>query len=252
MGVYARSDIGGDGGGGYGMLGGMPTSSATPKPAKLAVQPEFLLPGEPALAHCGEMTPQDRAELVLEAVRDCPTMLALTEEGRRWAVVQAFADRATLGVERMAEIAGVSVRTAYRLLANPKVQSAVCDVIQRMAPPGFVMLRSVAAEAAQRLAGDLRFGRRHLDGLCGGERMLLDLALAGNESTPRPSRATVTTPDGTVVEVEAGSGEGSNRLGQARSLLRERLLGRGAGESEGEGCQSVPGRLPGAGNGGAE
>lgn len=222
------------------------------KSATTCVQPELILPGEAALPYSGEMSPRDRADMVAEATRSCPAMAGLSDEERRWVVVQAFSDSSRLSVAAMSAIAGISERTAYRLKAREDIRSAVAEVTLRMAPPGFVMLRGVAEDCAARLANDLRTGKKLVGSLAGAEQSLLSMAIGGAGGRGGAA-ATVTTPDGTVVSLEATASAvagGDDRIDQARSKLRGRLVGSLGGSPERGGCQSLPDPLPGMENGG--
>lgn len=213
---------------------------SAPKPKSVPkVQPELLLPGESPLPSCGELTARDRADEVSAALQACPSLAALSEEQRRWAVVWALSDRRRLGMAELAAIAGVGERSAYRYQASASVRSAEAEIVATLTPPGFAALREAGEEVAGRLASDLRFGRVTLDSLGAGERYLLDLAYGASRDSQGSTRTTIRlggSHDSAEVTVEHSDG-----LDEARKELRERLLGRGGGACVGGGCQSLPG-----------
>jgi hypothetical protein len=189
------------------------------------------------------VTAKERADLVVEALRECPSMAALDEEMRRWVVVEAFSDHDRLSVPERAAIAGVGARTAYRYMLRDDIKTAVVDVLVRLTPPGFEMLRAVVSAEAGRLAEALRFGRKQVGTLQAGEQHRMQLALQGTDGGNPGAKVTVhTDKDGkTTVEAEA-SGPGPLNVPERVQLeLRERSLGADMPAAEHDTCHSVPG-----------
>jgi hypothetical protein len=213
----------------------------TPAKPSTKVQEELLLPGEGSLPHSGDVTAKERADLVVAAMRECPTMVALDEDMRRWVVVEAFSDHSRLPVPKRAEIAGISTRTAYRYMLRDDIRSAVVDVLARLTPPGFEMLRAVISAEAGKLAEALRFGRKQLGTLQAGEEHLLRLALQTPGGPSAGAKVTVSTDKDGVTTVEAEASGPLDVPEQARLELRERLLGTEMPAVEHDACQSVPG-----------
>jgi hypothetical protein len=213
----------------------------TPAKPSTKVQPELLLPGEGSLPHSGDVTAKERADLVVEAMRECPAMAALDDDMRRWVVVEAFSNHDRLPVPKRAEIAGISTRTAYRYMLREDIRAAVVDVLARMTPPGFEMLRAVIAAEAGKLAEALRFGRKQFGALQAGDEHLARLALQTPGGPSAGAKVTVITDKDGKTTVEAAASGPLDVPEQARLELRERLLGTEMPAAEHDTCHSVPG-----------